>query len=551
MNSSSHPKVCIIGLDGGTFTVLDKWVQAGEMPHLAALMRRGSRGVLHSTIPPVTGPAWTSMTTGVNPGQHGIYDFFRWDRDCIVPRLARSSDCNVPRLWDIAGQHGLSVGCFRVPVTFPAWPVNGFMVAGLLTPGAVPGMTWPASLLDEIAPLSADWFLPDDDSVKDADEAGRLLQAQKMNDRALRLVLERFRPDFFMCVLAELDPALHHLWPYCTMATDARDPAAGRAVGEFFRSLDDTIGYMVDFFGENAAFFVVSDHGFGPVRRAFRMNNYLAREGFLTVRMGSVHRARALLSISRRLKAVLGRLRLLGVARLVLSRCRGLGLLRAGQRSREFAMLASAVDWRTTLAYARSQSSTGIFLNVRGRTPQGAIEPGDERERALSSLVSALGRAKDPDTGRPLVSALARPEQVHKGPYLGEAPDIFVGLAEGEVAMETVLGGPLFTKCSRPANHRMEGVLVAAGPQIRQGVRLSADILDVAPTALHALGLPVPTYMEGRSLTELFEEDSLVRQPVRFRSAALDESRVQPEAHLSDQYGDEATMRRLRRLGYM
>ena len=69
------PRILIVGLDGATFDLIDPWVGAGELPHLAGLLKRGARGRLASTRPSATFPAWTTLMTGVNPGQHGVFDF--------------------------------------------------------------------------------------------------------------------------------------------------------------------------------------------------------------------------------------------------------------------------------------------------------------------------------------------------------------------------------------------------------------------------------------------------------------------------------------------
>ena len=68
-------KTLILGLDGGTFKVIDPLIQQSKLPTLSYLIKKGCYGILKSTIHPITAPAWTSFMTGVNPGKHGIYDF--------------------------------------------------------------------------------------------------------------------------------------------------------------------------------------------------------------------------------------------------------------------------------------------------------------------------------------------------------------------------------------------------------------------------------------------------------------------------------------------
>jgi len=68
-------RVWVIGLDGATFDLISPWVDAGLLPTFARLMKEGAWGELQSTIPPVTGPAWSTFMTGTNPGMHSIFDW--------------------------------------------------------------------------------------------------------------------------------------------------------------------------------------------------------------------------------------------------------------------------------------------------------------------------------------------------------------------------------------------------------------------------------------------------------------------------------------------
>ena len=166
------------------------------------------------------------------------------------------------------------------------------------------------------------------------------------------------------------------------------------------------------------------------------------------------------------------------------------GLLTMDRPGRACAVLDTAVDWTRSRAYAKLEASCGIYVNVKGRTPSGIVEPGAQYEQTIKDLTAALDSARDPKTGQKLVTFIVRPNQVHSGPHLGEAPDLFVGLQGGSVQMETMLGGPLITGPARPGGHRMKGVLVAAGPAIAKGAEVAANILDVAPTVLYTMACP-------------------------------------------------------------
>ena len=128
-----QPKhLLIIGLDGGTFSLIRPWVEEGLLPNLKRLMDEGSVSDLMSTFPPVTSPAWPTFMTGVNPGKHSVFDFIR-------PKgtgydMVNATSIQQPTMWERFSSAGLKVGVINVPVTYPPKPLNGFMITGLLSP---------------------------------------------------------------------------------------------------------------------------------------------------------------------------------------------------------------------------------------------------------------------------------------------------------------------------------------------------------------------------------------------------------------------------------
>ena len=126
-------KILILGIDGGTWTVLRPAIEQGYMPFLQSLIETGASGVLESTIPAITPVAWGSFQTGMNPGENGVFDFYRWDKEIKTQQLVSSQNLSMT-IWDIAGRNGKKVGVVNVPMTYPVKPVNGYLVSGILTP---------------------------------------------------------------------------------------------------------------------------------------------------------------------------------------------------------------------------------------------------------------------------------------------------------------------------------------------------------------------------------------------------------------------------------
>jgi predicted AlkP superfamily phosphohydrolase/phosphomutase len=161
-----------------------------------------------------------------------------------------------------------------------------------------------------------------------------------------------------------------------------------------------------------------------------------------------------------------------------------------------------------------------IWLNVAGRDPEGIVRPGLEYRSLASELKARLVALRDPETGSPAFGTVLLRDEVYSGPFVNSAPDVVLWPATDPpyeaVRSDLVADDGVFVPLAglktglpvRRGNHRHRGMLMAWG----KGVRNEADavagmrLIDVAPTMLYILGMPVPRTMDGRVLLELFEQ---------------------------------------------
>ena len=211
----------------------------------------------------------------------------------------------------------------------------------------------------------------------------------------------------------------------------------------------------------------------------------------------------------------------------------------------------SAVDWSRTQAYAMGHVGQ-VFINLRGREPQGCVPP-EEYETVRQRVADALRELKHPQSGRPLVDEIIFKEQVYEGPYAERGADL-LPVMDGF----RYIAFPLFASNTRLVTaqvrgdsgcHRLHGILLACGPAVRQGMKLDgARIIDLAPTILYRMGLPVPDDMDGRVLTEMFESAFVRATPLQQAEAETVHRRPEHELLPEERAEIEA---RLRSLGYL
>jgi predicted AlkP superfamily phosphohydrolase/phosphomutase len=210
------------------------------------------------------------------------------------------------------------------------------------------------------------------------------------------------------------------------------------------------------------------------------------------------------------------------------------------------------VDWPRTRAYAQGNFGQ-IFLNLKGRQPHGCVAPEDARA-VLDDLKAGLLAIPHPETGAPLVERVYERDELYQGPCAHLAPDLTVVLGDWRyrtIGLHDFTTNRFISPAFGPTgDHRMEGILVAAGPPFRAGaVPAQATLLDIAPTLLHLLGVPIPGDMDGRVLTELLDPAFTAVQPEHEPVPAAVAPSAIPQAYTEEE--DAAIQQRLSDLGYL
>jgi len=543
-----RPRVLIIGLDGGTFAIVDPLIQSGRLPNLKQLLDSGSRATLLSTRPPLTPVAWGAFMTGCGPGKHGTFAFVRVRPEDYGVEFLNGSHLRVPTLWEIVSRHGLRSGAHNVPWTFPPRRVNGFMLSGLDAPTFDADIAWPPGLFERVVAATGPYFekfVPPHVVTRDV---GRLGRQVSQCGAVARWVLAAEPVDLFMTVFGTTDHVQHGFW------ADRRQGEKGAMVEDVihyaYEEIDGAIGRLLDAHADaGTTVLVVSDHGAGPCRGAVNLDRWLEQRGWLASRP---HREGVVDTLRRAA---------LGLARRLASRRLRARLQRHAPAARQrlaSVRMVEGIDWSRTRAYSWSDYGN-LQLNVRGRQALGIVGPGEEYETARDELRDALLELRHPADGRPIVERVYKAEELYTGPHVDMAPDLLAQTTDYEYEIITNLtpGGPVPTETDavvfppplRSGTHRAEGMLIASGPGIRRGARLEpASLVDMTPTILHLLGLPIPTYMDGHVIAGLLDPATLASRPPTYEEQEL------PDVAGDEPYSDEEATeveKHLRDLGYV
>jgi predicted AlkP superfamily phosphohydrolase/phosphomutase len=512
-------KLLVLGLDGATWDVLEPLLSAGALPNLARLRDEGSSGTLNSVFPPLSPVAWTGVMTGKNSGKHGVFEFLEYAADPLQVRVNSSRSIRSDLVWEVAARRGKKTVAGGVPMSYPPRPAGGFpgfYLGDFLSPENAADFSSDPALLAELE-RAVGPYRPWSTAIHDGgNEAAVIDDLTAFLDQHLRTVeflMDRCEWDLFVFDLMATDRFGHELWHVWDLTHRAargreKELAALRPrLVEFWKRLDRGVGAIHDKLPADASLLLMSDHGFGPIEWYVNLNVWLLEQGYIALKDSAyVKQKHWFYRRGVTPEWIYGIMSRLGLAKHRVSRFRGKqsSLL---DRFGESAFLSRRhVDWSRTRAYSRGNFGQ-IFLNLKGRQTQGCVEPADARG-LIDDLKAGLREIRHPESGNPLVERVYEAEEIYHGPHMRHAPDLTVVLNDWRyrtIGLHDFTTREVISRAFGPTgDHRMEGILIAAGPAFRAGVVPDrANLLDIAPTALRVLGVPVPADMDGRVLDEL------------------------------------------------
>jgi len=308
------------------------------------------------------------------------------------------------------------------------------------------------------------------------DEATFLYDSERAFDDREKLILknlERTDWDLFVAAIETTDRVSHMMFrfidPKHPMYDQALAEKYGDAIEKVYRRADDLVGRLQAKVPKDAVFLVMSDHGFHSFRRGVNLNTWLVQHGYMVFEGQDTGK--------KTLADLVGR-----------------------------GKFWDGVDWSKTRAYAVGLGQ--IYLNLKGREGQGVVSAGAEYKALQDEIASTLVELTDPDNGEKVMLAVYRRDDMYKGDYLQFAPDLQVGFNAGyRVGWQDTLGG-ISRSIVENNNRKWSGDHCATAAEISGGVffsnrkigTTSPGIMDLSPTILKLLDVPLPADLDGKPL---------------------------------------------------
>jgi len=477
-----------------------------------------------------------------------VFDFRQFNPQTGEDSFVSSNSIRGKTLWQMLSEKGKKVIVLNLPLTYPPYPINGIMVAGFDSPSKESIFTYPKNLQKEIISL-----IPDYDFILSVDNDYRfessfnnflenILKAFNQRYRLSKYLLEQYPDwDVFMVQFQNIDHLQHRLWNYLRKFSCDTNKRVSSVIKcyEHLDKLIKTLFAYVENKDEETYKIILSDHGFGYAAFDMFPNNLLKDWGILVLderkKRKSDDTSQSLTNkICKKIKSFIG----------PHIKLRYLDILRNTSFEREL-----PIDWSKTKAYiALAEIYAFGFINKIGREPHGIV-----KEKEIGPLLNQIClnflNIKDDFSGKRLFSEVLLRKDFFENPQNPLLPDFILIPEEGICLKRGLLNNGYIRHAGIQGTHRENGILIVNHNEnvIKNCTDFQAKIIDMAPTILNIMDIPIPNDIDGKVLVEIFKK--LPNEVKYTESSGSESSNHQKKNILSGE--EELIEKRLKGLGYL
>ncbi|GAB3687855.1 alkaline phosphatase family protein [Salinarchaeum chitinilyticum] len=480
------PNTVVVGLDGANWELLQPWLDDGDLPNLGELRTSGVDADLQSCLPPVTCPNWRCYSTGKNPGKLGVYWWEKIDAENRTLSTPNSRSFKSANFWDYLNEDGQTAGVVNLPMSYPPFELDEFMVAG--GPGSEQeDYTTPPELGDELDAAGYDVHpAAAVTSSDDTDAAEAIVDLIDQRLETYRNLLQDRDVDVAHCTVFYVNVLQHYFW---------RDEPTHRA----WQVIDDHLGAIREEHPE-ATLVLLSDHGCAEIDTMFYANAWLEREGFLQTKTDATSAFDRFGVNKKRVSKIAERFGARNFVATITPEFvkRRVPMDEEGAKREQ---KLERVDWSNSRAIASGQ---------------GLIYVLDDSEETRNEIMDRLSDLESDVSGTPIAREVLTREEAYEGPYVEDAPEIVFDQTPGIHTSGAIGDNPVFEDVSHwRAENVRTGLFLADGPDVvTSDVDGPVDITAVAPTVLHSVGCPVPDDVDGEPLQLFDRGEPTYRDPI-------------------------------------
>jgi predicted AlkP superfamily phosphohydrolase/phosphomutase len=543
--TNNNRKVLLIGFDGGTWTILKPAMEKGYMPFVKSMYEDGSSGILESTMPAITPAAWGGFQTGKNPGKTGVFDFAYWNKDEKKSHYVNSLDLG-ETIWDTLSKYGKRIGVVNVPLTYPPKPLNGYLITGLPTPSMKSEFTWPPELKAQLVEAVPDYHIFDLNKISEYRSEDDLFEKTvhqfsgilENRTKAALFILQKEPLDVFMIHFQSTDVLQHVYWHFLDSTHPLFSPAKQTYLFEhFYRVLDKKVEAIFNAFKKQNGTpltLIISDHGFQAHYKRYNIGNWLVQEGYMGVYKRNIQKKVPILKkITYALK--LGKIIGIFISKALIQKI-----------DNKYISKNEQCNWNETKAFSMGRSNEG-FIYLLPQNENGKRVLAQELRRKLLKI-------KDPQTGEAVAKRVWLKNELYQGEKLVRLPDIIIEPADKYSFTgyyqpnEGIVHEVVLKKDMHIGKHHPHGIVIVTGSEIRKDCSMHIKIIDIAPTVLSYLGIPVPKDMDGSVISNIVIEKNANEPP---HLSILDSMEYKIPNSRYDSKEENEIEQRLKDLGYL